>query len=186
MSGRPQGDRDHRALEIYHPRQEFPRRRKAPRRVGLPVRCSLFLENGAARRASRYEEQDESIKSASGVLNRPIAASLLLTLILSDLFYKNPPMVIGDLLLILILPAAARLAAGLLPRSLLRPLYGLLILAFIGILHQLIIQHGVFRRLVLMLYSMVALLAVLRMGWRGRNRQLLEWPNVYWWAVRLQ
>jgi len=148
----------------------------------LVLSLLVFVLN---RKAKRYQDQDESIQAASSVLKHPLVAAGLLTVLVSDLFYPNAPLVIKNLLPVLALPLAARLAAGLVPRSLLRPLYSLLVLSFVSNLQNLFLDQGPVRRSILLVIAMAAIAGLIWLQRRTRTKSLLAWPRVSTVVVHL-
>ncbi len=128
--------------------------------------------------ARRYLAEDESHEAITSILGRPIAAAFVLSIIFSDLFFPTAPLVIDDLLGIMVLPAAAWLVPSLVPPSLRRTLYALLVLSFISILADLLVAHGPFRRFVLLGIAIFVLINLTRLRRRTRTTSLVTWPRV--------
>jgi len=86
------------------------------------------------RRAELWTKQDRAIERALEFLDRPVAASLVLTLLFGELFHPNAPRAWSDVVNFLFLLALLRLLPKILPPSMRSAAY---LLATVFFLHQL-------------------------------------------------
>jgi small-conductance mechanosensitive channel len=83
------------------------------------------------RRSRQWELDEETFGAASYVMSRPVSAAFLVSLMFSAKFYPNAPSIVGDVLRLSALIPVLRLAPGLVPASLKKPLYHIVLVFFL-------------------------------------------------------
>jgi len=108
------------------------------------------------RRAELWAQQDRSLKATVRVLNRPLAAGLVITFLLGNLLHPRAPSAWIELLSLVLLLALLRLLPLMLPQGLRPAGYLLAILFFLDQMTQLTPDGNLLNRLVLLLLSVTA------------------------------
>ncbi len=98
------------------------------------------------RRSRQWELDEETFGAASYVMSRPVSAAFLVALMFSGRFYPNVPSIVGDVLRLSALVPVLRLAPGLVPASLRRPLYQIVLVFFLYEVIALLLDPSPLRR----------------------------------------
>jgi small-conductance mechanosensitive channel len=133
----------------------------------LPVQLVLFLvllvPMAVLRRQSRiWAEKDDDLKAAAHLLGRPISAAFLVAVLMTPWLYPDAPRIIGQLAALLTILPVLRLLPGLVYASFRPPLYGLVWLIILYLMHGLALEESILQRLIMFL---VAALALGGFGW---------------------
>jgi small-conductance mechanosensitive channel len=108
------------------------------------------------RKAALWAQQDKSLKTAVRVLDRPVAAAFVITLVLGRLIHPHAPSAWNNFLALILLVALLRLLPQMLPRTLLPGAYLLAVLFFFDRVVKLAPDGNLVNRLALLLLSATA------------------------------
>ena len=108
------------------------------------------------KRAELWAQQDRSLKATVRVLDRPVAAGLVITILLGRLLHPGAPSAWIDILGLILLLALLRLLPLMLPQALRPAGYLLAILFFLDQVTQLTPDGNLLNRLALLLLSVTA------------------------------
>ncbi len=108
------------------------------------------------RRAAVWVQQDRSLQRTLGVLERPLAAALIVTILLSDLFHPRAPRSWIDFVGLVILIAVLRLLPRVLPPSMGAGAYLLALVYFLQKIVHLAPSGNLVHRLALLALSVAA------------------------------
>jgi potassium efflux system protein len=108
------------------------------------------------RKAAFWAQQDKSLKTTVRVLDRPVAAAFVITLVLGALIHPHAPAAWNDFLGLILLIALLRILPQMLPRTLLPGAYLLALLYFLDRVVKLAPDGNLVNRLALLLLSMTA------------------------------
>ena len=108
------------------------------------------------RKAALWAQQDKSLLTTVRVLDRPVAAALVTTLVLGGLIHPRAPSAWNDLLALILLVALLRILPQMLPRTLLPGAYLLAVLFFFDRVVKLAPDGNLVNRLALLLLSVTA------------------------------
>ena len=136
------------------------------------------------RRRSQQWELDDTFAAAAYVMSRPVSAAFLVALMFSGEFYPNAPSILGDVLRLSALVPVLRLAPGLVPQSLKRALYNVVLVFFLYEVTALLFDPSPLRRFAEFGLAAVAvwLLAKDREGWQ----RLAAASESGWWHATLR
>ena len=95
--------------------------------LGLLAVALFFVR----RRAALWAQQDRSLQPTVDLLERPLAAAFIVTMLLTDLFHPRAPTAWLDLMSLIILLAILRLLPGMLPKSMRSGAYFLTLVYFL-------------------------------------------------------
>ncbi len=112
----------------------------------------LFLR----RKAALWAQQDRSLQTAVRVLDRPVAAAFVITLVLSGALHPQAPSAWNDLLGLILLFSLMRILPQMLPRTLLPGAYVIALLYFLERVVKLAPDGNPVNRLALLLLSATA------------------------------
>jgi len=108
------------------------------------------------RKAALWAQQDKSLKTTVRVLDRPVAAAFVITLVLGGLIHPHAPSAWNDFLGLILLFALMRILPQMLPRTLLPGAYLLALLYFLDRVVKLAPDGNLVNRLALLLLSITA------------------------------
>jgi len=108
------------------------------------------------RKAALWAQQDKSLTTTVRVLDRPVAAALVITLVLGGLIHPGAPSAWNNLLALILLVALLRILPQMLPRTLLPGAYLLAVLFLFDRVVKLAPDGNLVNRLALLLLSMIA------------------------------
>ncbi|MBD3854708.1 MAG: hypothetical protein IFJ96_07975, partial [Acidobacteria bacterium] len=108
------------------------------------------------RKAALWAQQDKSLKTTVRVLDRPVAAAFVITLVLGGFIHPHAPSAWNDFLGLILLFALLRILPQMLPRTLLPGAYVLAFLYFLDRVVKLAPDGNLVNRLALLLLSMIA------------------------------
>ncbi len=139
-----------------------------------------------AKRAVLEDDSDLGIEAAKAILGRPVASAGLLTMIVMGPLYMDAPSVIHVLYPLTALAFAIRITSALVPPERRRLIYGVLALAALTNIQQLIVDSGLLRQTVLLLVPVTGLIGLEVFRRRVRREQPdVIWPNLSLWALIL-
>ncbi|MBD3872295.1 MAG: mechanosensitive ion channel [Acidobacteria bacterium] len=107
------------------------------------------------RKAALWAQQDKSLKTTVRVLDRPVAAAFVITLVLGGLIHPHAPSAWKDFLGLILLFALLRILPQMLPRTLLPGAYLIALLYFLDRVVKLAPDGNLVNRLALLLLSVV-------------------------------
>jgi small-conductance mechanosensitive channel len=133
----------------------------------LPVQLVLFLvllvPMAVLRRQSRiWAEKDDDLKPAAHLLGRPISAAFLVAILLTPWLYPDAPRIANQIAALASILPVLRLLPGLVHARFRAPLYGLVWLIILFLMHGLALEESILQRLIVFL---VAALALGGFGW---------------------
>ena len=108
------------------------------------------------RKAALWAQQDKSLQPTVRVLDRPVAAAFVVTLVLGGLIHPRAPSAWNDFLGLILLFALMRILPQMLPRTLLPGAYLLALLYFLDRVVKLAPDGNLVNRLALLLLSATA------------------------------
>jgi len=108
------------------------------------------------RKAALWAQQDKSLQTTVRILDRPVAAALVMTLVAGGLIHPRAPSAWNDLLALILLVALLRILPQMLPRTLLPGAYLLAVLFFFDRVVKLAPDGNLVNRLALLLLSVTA------------------------------
>jgi len=109
------------------------------------------------RRFRARAAEDRSLEAPAEVLKRPFAVALLLTVSMVPWVFPRPPVAVGEISLLAMLPAFLRAVAGILPRRVLHSVYALAATFAVSRIEALIPENSLLGRLLLLAVAAVAL-----------------------------
>ncbi len=98
------------------------------------------------RRSRHWDLDEETFGAASYVMSRPVSAAFLVSLMFSGEYYPIAPSIWGDVIRISALAPVLRLSPGLVPQSLRRPLFHIVIVFFLYEAMALLLDPSPLRR----------------------------------------
>jgi hypothetical protein len=151
-------------------------------RIRIHVIVFVLLLAGIAelRRRSRRWDLDESFAPAAYVMRRPTSAAFLVSLMFSAQYYPIAPSIFGDVIRLSALVPVLRLAPGLVPERLRRPLYHIALVFFLYEMTALLLDPSPLRRFAEFGLTAVAVWLLVRARAAGGGPRCgpVQWP--YW------
>ena len=143
--------------------------RDGDRVVGqLAVFFGLWISLLVLRQRSRgWQIEDESIEAAGHILDRPVAAALLITLMLTRAFHPGAPPLVYEWNRILFVVPVATLLPVLLAGRMRRPLYGVVALFLLDQVDNVALQVSLLQRVIVLAVTGMALAGLVH--WLRRN-----------------
>lgn len=140
------------------------------------VLLGLFLV--VRKRAFRWAEEDESLRTTARMLDRPVAAAVMLSTLVDAWIHPNAPEAWRNLLEVVLLLALLRMLPRLLPRRLGPALYLIVVLFILQHTLGLVPEDLLLHRLVLLVMSALSLWSLL---WLARRLSGTEGPAYPTW-----
>jgi potassium-dependent mechanosensitive channel len=146
--------------------------------------CTLATSIILLRRRTRaWPREDPTINAAMHVLAHPIAAALLVGLMLTPTMYPRASVVIGELAALALIIPLLRLLPGLVYAPMRSPLYALAALYTLSRLHTLALPRSTLDRLMLLVVSVLALAGLLMLLRPGAPTGALS--SSRWWRAAI-
>lgn len=135
------------------------------------------------KKSRRWEITNEELKSAIHILSYPVSTALLISLFFTDRIYPQAPLFIADLSGLLLLIPLLRILPGILYPNMRLPLYGLSVLYVMQKLYGFALQLTLFRRLLLLTITLIALAGLMLMV--RPNAPIVRLRDNRWWRAMI-
>jgi small-conductance mechanosensitive channel len=138
----------------------------------------FFMQN---REQKLFDEGDEALKAYGFFVSRPVSATFLITLFFSIWLYRDPPVAVAELVVVLLLIPVLRLSSGVVVEGRKRAVVALVVIYLFVFIHNNIVAYPLLQRILqvmITLATMVLFAWLIKNTWPLKKQYLRPWPKL--------